>query len=72
MEALVAPLKVTSDTSSLNLLNFTLVYDGDLQYQNRLAWTSDMQLDEAGFPLFCYSLFTKDPISRGGNRSIPP
>jgi len=61
--SLVAPLS-TSDTSSLKPSDFTLVYDGDLNTRTDVAWTSDMQLDEAGFPYFVFSV-TKDPISRG-------
>ncbi|WP_166151075.1 BNR-4 repeat-containing protein [Cyclobacterium plantarum] len=61
--SLVGPLS-TADTSDLKPSDFTLIYDGDLNTRTDVAWTSDLQLDESGFPYLVFSV-TKDPITRG-------
>ena len=44
--------------------DFTTVYDGDSTTRADVAWTSDIELDEDGYPYVAFSV-TKDPIRLG-------
>ncbi len=53
-----------SEETSLKPDDFTTVYDGDSTTRANVAWTSDIELDEEGYPYVAFSV-TKDPIQLG-------
>ena len=53
-----------SEETPLKPYDFTTVYDGDSTTRTELAWTSDIALDEEGYPYVAFSV-TKDPIRLG-------
>ena len=59
----VGPLSKSEDTP-LKPYDFTTVYNGDSTTRTNVAWTSDIELDEAGYPYVAFSV-TKDPIRLG-------
>jgi hypothetical protein len=50
--------------TTLKPYDFTTIYDGDSTTRTNVAWTSDIELDEQGFPYVAFSV-TKDPIRLG-------
>ena len=54
----------TNSATSFSPKDFTCIYDGDSTSRTNVAWTSDIQLDDKGFPYVAFSV-TKDPIALG-------
>ncbi|SMO62434.1 BNR-4 repeat-containing protein [Fodinibius sediminis] len=52
------------ESTSLGPRQFTTVFDGDSTTRADVAWTSDIELDDNGYPYVAFSV-TKDPIRRG-------
>lgn len=48
--------------------SFTQVYDGNASTRTNVAWTSDIALDEDGYPYIAFSV-TKDPIRLGETKN---
>lgn len=53
-----------SENTPLKPYDFTTVYDGDSTTRTNVAWTTDIELDEQGYPYAAFSV-TKDPIRLG-------
>ena len=53
-----------NEHTPLKPYDFTTIYDGDSTTRTNVAWTSDIELDEQGYPYVAFSV-TKDPISLG-------
>lgn len=56
------------ETTDLTPQRFTQVYDGDASTRTNVAWTSDIEMDEAGHPYIAFSV-TKDPIRLGETKN---
>ena len=54
----------TDENPDLRPQDFTRVFDGNSETRRDVAWTSDIELDEYGFPYIAFSV-TKDPIELG-------
>lgn len=59
----IGPLSTDEDTD-LSPQDFTRVFDGNADTRTDVAWTSDIELDEDGYPYIAFSV-TKDPIKLG-------
>lgn len=64
---LAGPLSTTSD-SELTPESFTTVFEGGKNIRADVAWTSDIQLDEKGYPYIAFSV-TKDPLALGETKN---
>jgi hypothetical protein len=64
------PLGSLSETSSSDLKpeDFTTVFEGSKATRADVAWTSDIQLDQKGYPYIAFSV-TKDPIALGETKN---
>lgn len=58
----------TDENPDLSPQDFNLVYDGNSDTRRDVAWTSDIELDEEGFPYIAFSV-TKDPIKLGETKN---
>lgn len=54
----------TDTTSDLSPEDFTAVFKVNKEVRTDVAWTSDIKLDEKGYPYIAFSV-TKDPIEKG-------
>ena len=63
----VGPLSKTS-SSNLKPEDFTTVFEGSKAVRTDVAWTSDIQLDNNGYPYVAFSV-TKDPITLGETKN---
>jgi len=59
----------TDTVSRLSPLSFTTVFEGGGDVRADVAWTSDMELDEQGYPYMAFSV-TKDPIPMRERKNI--
>jgi hypothetical protein len=58
----------TDENIDLIPQDFTRVYDGNSKTRADVAWTSDIELDESGYPYIAFSV-TKDPIALGETKN---
>lgn len=58
----------TDETPALKPQSFTRVFNGDSDTRKNVAWTSDIELDEDGYPYVAFSV-TKDPINLGETKN---
>lgn len=58
----------TDENTDLRPQNFTCVFDGNSDTRTDVTWTSDIELDDDGYPYIAFSV-TKDPIKLGETKN---